>query len=201
VTLAQEPGARFVARAVGWILIATGAVALAAAVTLMAEKILMLEDPLHVPACTIDAVLACGSVMTSDQAAAFGIPNPLIGIAGFGAVVAFGATLAGGAALPRPLWLAIQAGLTFAVGFVHWLFFQSLYRIEALCPYCMVVWVATITAFLYVSVHNVGQGHLRAPRPLATLLVRYHGVILTAWLAVLALLVGEAFWDYWRAKL
>ena len=35
----------------------------------------------------------------------------------------------------------------------------------------------------------------------ATPAVRYHGVIVTAWLTVLTLLIGEAFWDHWRTKL
>jgi uncharacterized membrane protein len=48
----------------------------------MVEKVRMLEDPTRVPSCTIDPVLACGAVMNSDQAEAFGFPNPLLGIAG-----------------------------------------------------------------------------------------------------------------------
>ena len=178
-----------------------GAIALVAAGALMVEKVLMLEDPTRVPACTIDAVLACGAVMNSDQSEAFGFPNPLLGIAGFSALVAIGVTVLAGATLPRWLWLTVQAGVTFAVVFVHWLFFQTVYRIEALCPYCMVVWVMTITAFVYVTAANVAQGRLALPRPLTTALVRYHGVILTLWLTALALLIGVAFWDHWRSKL
>ena len=196
-TLAREPAAVFVGRYIGWILVVPGAIALVAAVTLMVEKVRLLEDPTRVPSCTIDAVLACGAVMNSDQAEAFGFPNPLIGIAGFAALIAFGTAILGGSDFPRWLWLAIQAGVTFAVLFVHWLVFQSVYRIESLCPYCMVVWVMTITAFVYVTAHNIAEGRL----PAATFVVRYHGVILTTWLAILTLLIGEAFWDHWRSKL
>lgn len=113
-------------------------------------------------------------------------------------------TLVGGAALPRWLWLTIQAGATFAVGFVHWLFFQSVYRIEALCPYCMVVWVAAIAIFVYVTLHNLAEHRLPVPKQLrhaGVIAIRYHGVVLTVWLTVIAVLIGEAFWDYWRSKL
>ena len=195
--LAKEPAAVFVGRYIGWILVVPGAIALIAAVTLMVEKVRMLEDPTRVPSCTIDAVLACGAVMNSNQAEAFGIPNPLLGIAGFAALVAFGTAILGGSDFPRWLWLAIQAGVTFAVLFVHWLVFQSVYRIESLCPYCMVVWVMTITAFIYVTAHNIAEARL----PAARFVVRYHGVILTAWLTILTLVIGEAFWDHWRSKL
>lgn len=142
--------------------------------------------------------------MSTPQAEAFGIPNPLLGIAGFAALTALGVALVAGATFPRWLWLAVQAGVTFAVGFVHWLFFQSVYRIEALCPYCMVVWVVTIVAFVYVTIHNLARGNLPLPAPLRPAVapaVSFHGVILTVWLIVPALLIGVAFWDYWRTLL
>ena len=194
---ATDRQAAFLVRIAGWMLVACGAVALVAATALMVEKVRMLEDPTRVPACTIDAVLACGSVMNSDQAEAFGIPNPLLGIAGFAALTAIGVTVLAGAALPRWLWLTVQAGVTFAACFVHWLFFQSVYRIEALCPYCMAVWIASIVAFVYVTAHNVARGFL----PTGSVLIRHHGVLVTVWLTALTLLIGEAFWDHWRTKL
>ncbi len=196
-----DPAAAFIASAIGWILASTAAFGLLAAFSLTVEKIRLLEDPTYVPACTIDAVLSCGSVMSSPQAEAFGFPNPLLGIAGFAALTALGVALLARANFPRWLWLAMQLGLTFAVVFVHWLFFQSVYRIEALCPYCMVVWVATIVAFLYLTLHNLAQRNLPSPSPLRPAIAaatRYHGVILSAWLAILTLLIVEAFWEHWR---
>lgn len=200
----QRAGAVFIARAIGWIFSIAGGVALLAALTLTVEKIRLLEDPGYIPSCSINPILSCGSVMTTPQAEAFGIPNPLIGIAGFAALTALGVALVAGAQLPRWLWLAIQLGLTFAVGFVHWLFFQSVYRIEALCPYCIVVWIVTIVVFLYGTLRNVSQGVIpipRALRPAADVAVRYHGVILIVWITTLTILVGDAFWYYWRTLL
>lgn len=197
----QEASAAFIARAIGPILALCGAVGLLAAFVLAVEKLRIVEDPTYIPTCSINPILSCGSVMTTDQAEAFGFPNPLLGIAGFAALAAIGLALVGGAKLPRSLWLTLQAGLTFALVFVHWLFFQSLYRIEALCPYCMVVWVVTIVGFLYCTLHNLGQGNLPVPvalRGVAAFAIRYHGVLLTLWLAVLVALIGEAFWGYWR---
>ena len=102
--------------------------------------------------------------MTTSQAEAFGFANPLIGRATFPVVAATGAALLARARLPRWWWLGLQAGVLFGVGFVHWLFFQSLYRIGAHCPYCMVVWVVMIVLFAYLTPHNLDRGHLRAPR-------------------------------------
>ena len=199
-----EASAAFLARAIGWILAAAGAIGLLAAFTLTVEKIRLLEDPDYIPTCSINPILSCGSVMSTPQAEAFGVPNPLLGIAGFAALTALAVALLAGARFPRWLWLAIQAGLTFAVVFVHWLIFQSLWRIGALCPYCMVVWAATIPAFLYCTLHNLAAGRLPVPRAAAPALaaaLRFHGVILTVWIAAIVLLIGERFWYYWRTLL
>ncbi len=196
-----ERSAAFIARAIGPILAVCGGIGLLAAFTLAIEKFKIVEDPTYIPTCSINPILSCGSVMTTDQAEAFGFPNPLLGIAGFAAVAALGCAMIAGAQLARWLWLALQVGLTFAVIFVHWLFFQSLYEIEALCPYCMVVWVVTIVGFFYCTLCNLAHGPLPASarlRGVVSLVVRYHGVVLTLWFGLLVLLIGEAFWDYWR---
>lgn len=203
-TVATRNAPAFLERIVGWVLLVPGAIALVAAIMLMVEKVRVLEDPTHVPACTIDAVLACGSVLSSDQSEAFGFPNPLIGIAGFGVLSAFGLVLVTGGRLPRSVWLVAQAGATFAVVFVHWLIFQSVHRIEALCPYCMVVWVMTISMFVYLTLANVTSGRLRLPSRVEEPVVRVaglHGVVLTVWLLGVAAVLAQGFWDYWMDKI
>ena len=133
-----------------WVLIA-GVVGLAAALTLTVEKIEMLINPDYVPSCSINPVLSCGSVMVTPQASAFGFPNPLIGIVAFTVVVVTGVLAVAKVALPRWYWVGLAAGTLLGVVFMHWLIFQSLYRIGALCPYCMVVWAVTIPLFVVVA--------------------------------------------------
>src|SRR4051812_36578146 len=133
-----------------WILIA-GVVGLAAALTLTLEKIEILINPAYVPSCSINPVLSCGSVMITPQAAAFGFPNPLIGVVSFTLVVVTGVLALAKVKLPQWYWAGLAIGTLLGVGFVHWLIFQSLYRIGALCPYCMVVWAVIIPLFVVVS--------------------------------------------------
>nr|WP_239099201.1 vitamin K epoxide reductase family protein [Micromonospora andamanensis] len=190
----------FAVRAVSWVLAVGGGMGLLAALTLTIEKINLLADPGYRPTCSINPILSCGSVMTTPQAAAFGFPNPLIGIAGFSVVTTIGVLLLARVRLPRWVWLGLQAGATFGVLFVHWLIYQSLYRIGALCPYCMVVWMATIAVFWYVTLHNLHQRHL--PIPVDTdPLVRLHTAGLTVWYLTIAALIGHQFWFYWRTLL
>lgn len=195
----SDPGA-FLERAIGWIITIASLIAFMAAVILMIEKLKLIGDPDYVPTCSINPVLSCGSIMESDQAEAFGFPNPLLGVVGFGALAMFGASSLTGLKHPRWMWLVVQAGVTFAFGFVCWLIFQSLYRIEALCPYCMAVWVAVFVLFVYVTLYNFSARNLKIPgrlRRAADAAVRFHGVILTIAVIIVIVLIGEAFWSYW----
>ncbi|WP_228973138.1 vitamin K epoxide reductase family protein [Streptomyces sp. DH12] len=177
-----------------------GALGFLAAFTLAVEKFALLKDPSHTPSCSINPVLSCGSVMSTPQAELFGFPNPLLGVAGFAVVTTIGVLLLTGAVLPRPLWWGLTAGVLFGVLFVHWLVFQSLYRIDALCPYCMVVWAVMIPLFWYTALHALTGGHLGGPprlRRAAEAVAGYHGVVLTAWYLIIGVLVLERFWLYW----
>lgn len=185
------------------LLTVTGLIGLLAAVVLLVEKIRLTDDPTYIPSCSINPVLSCGSIMKTAQAEAFGFPNPIVGIIGFAIVTTTGIAVLAGGRLARWYWLGLQVGVTFALGFVHWLIFQSLYRIDALCPYCMAVWAVTIPLFLYVTLHNLGtarslpQGVAR----LADTLDEYHGVALTIWYLAILGLIGQRFWDYWQTLL
>jgi uncharacterized membrane protein len=196
--------APFAVRVIGHVLTVAGLVGTVAALVLTVEKIKLLQDPGYTPSCSINPILSCGSVMETAQAAAFGFPNALIGLVAFPVVTTVGVVVLTGARLPRWFWLGLQAGTVFGVGFVHWLFFQSVYRIGALCPYCTVVWVVAITLFWYTTLHNVHHRHLPLParwRRGVDVITGYHTVGLTVWFLVLAALIGQAFWSYWRTLL
>ncbi|MEU8390443.1 vitamin K epoxide reductase family protein [Micromonospora sp. NPDC048843] len=190
----------FLSRATAWICAVGGVVGMLAAAVLIVEKIRLLADPDYVPSCSINPILSCGSVMTTPQAEAFGIPNPLIGIAGFAALTTIGFVLLAGVRLPGWFWLGLQAGATFGLIFVHWLIYQSLYVIGALCPYCMLVWAVTIPIFLYVTLRTLRDHGGALPgsvQRIAAAAASYHSLILTAWHAVILLAILHRFWDYW----
>lgn len=185
-------------RLIGWVLTIGGIVGAVAAFVLTVEKIALLKDPAYVPSCSINPILSCGSIMTTAQAEVFGFPNSLIGLAAFPIVATTGIALLAQAGLPRWWWLGLQTGALFGVVFVHWLFVQSVYRIGALCPYCMVVWVAMIVVFCYTTLYNLDRGHLPASPRLTDSALRVHSVVPTVWLLCLATLIGVEFWTYWR---
>lgn len=180
-----------------------GLVGLVAAAVLLIERIRLAEDSSYVPTCSINPVLSCGSVMESAQASLLGFPNPVIGVAAFPVVIATGAAMLAGARLARWYWAGLQAGVTAAMVFVAWLVFQSLYRIGALCPYCMVVWAVVIPLFWYVTARNAAAGVLGSPPGgrLATGLRDWRAPLVFGTFLLVVLLVLERFWTYWSSLL
>lgn len=187
-------------RTLPWLLLIGGVVGTVAAFVLAVEKFALLADSAYVPSCSLNPVLNCGSIMRTDQAEVFGFPNPLIGLAAFPVVAATGAALLAGARFRPWYWLGLQAGVNLGVGFVGWLIFQSLYRINALCPYCMVVWAVVIPIFGYVTLVNAITGNLGnriKDSPVTRALATNHAVVLTAAYVLVLALIAQRFWDYW----
>jgi uncharacterized membrane protein len=203
VTAAAEPTGTGAGR-LGWLYAFTGAIGLIAAATLLIEKIELLKDPSYVPSCSINPILSCGSIMVTDQAEIFGFPNPILGIVGFPVVLTTGMALLAGAEVRRWFWNGLLVGSTAGLVLVHWLIFQSLYRIGALCPYCMVVWAVAIPTFWYTALRQARTSTwLTGGRPASVVRFasEYHGVILTAWYLIIAGLITKRFWDYWSTLL
>lgn len=182
-------------RSLGVLFVVGGLIGLIAAVVLLVEKMALAANPDYVPSCNVNPILSCGSVMATPQAAVFGVPNPIIGAAGFAIVAAIGVGLLAGGRYTAWYWVTVQIGVTFAVVFVHWLIYQSLYVIGALCPYCMAVWAVTIPIFWYTSTRNLRS--LGRRQKWITLLNEYRGAVLTGWFLLLIVLIANRFWDYW----
>src|SRR5690606_25364438 len=150
------------ARTTGWLLVVLGVIGLFGSAALAIEKYLKLADPNHVPSCSLNALLDCGDAMDSWQGSLLGFPNPLIGIAAFPVVITTGAVVLLGARLPRWYWLTLLGGTTLGMGLIVFLIWTTMYAISAMCPYCMVVWVAMLPLFWYQVVHAAQQGYLPA---------------------------------------
>lgn len=189
------------AKVMPWLLIICGSIGLIAAFIIMYEKLSLLQNPHYVPSCNLNPVISCGSVMASEQSHAFGFPNPFIGLIAFPVVITTGVVMLAGVKLKRWYMLGLQAGTIFGLGFVHWLFFQSVYRINALCPYCMAVWAVTITTFWYTFIYNVRAKYIVLPPKLANFLDKHHLDILFLWFLIIAAFILKHFWYYYGPSL
>jgi uncharacterized membrane protein len=192
--------ARVPAPSAWWVLIA-GVIGLVASMALTIEKFKILLDPHYVPPCNVNPIVSCGSVMTTPQASLLGFPNPLLGIIGFTVVMVTGVLAVAKVPLPQWYWIGLTVGTLIGATLVHWLIFQSLYRIGALCPYCMVVWAVTIP-LLVVLVSIVFRPALeRGDSAVARVLYQWRWSIVTLWFTAVFLLIMVRFWDYWSTLL
>lgn len=184
-----------------YLLIAIGIIGYAAAFIIMFDKLQLADNPNYVPSCNLNPIISCGSVMKSTQSHAFGFPNPFIGLAAFPVVAFVGVGILAGAKFKRWYWLGLNAGFVFALGFVHWLFYQSVYNIQALCPYCIAVWIVSITGFWYVTLYNVDQKYIRLPKGkiqgIYTWIRRHHLDLLVLWFLIIFGLILKHFWYYY----
>ncbi|MDI3386759.1 vitamin K epoxide reductase family protein [Streptomyces sp. B-S-A8] len=196
---AEAPRSVGGSRALALLLVITGAAGLLAAWIITLDKIKLAEDPTFTPACSLNPVVSCGSIMESDQAAVFGFPNPILGLVTYGIVVCVGMSLLARARFPRWYWLTLNAGMLFGVGFCTWLMYQSLYNINALCLWCCLAWVATILMFWYVTGHNVRHGMLPAPRALRSFFDEFTWVLPVLHIGVIGMLILTRWWDFWTS--
>lgn len=176
------------------IMLAAGSLALWAAFTLTVNKFAVLQNPDVVLACSINLVLDCSTVMSTWQASVFGFPNMVIGLMAFAVVVTV--ALAGLSGVKFPRWWLITANIGFFLGaiFSYWLFFQSVYAIAVLCPWCLFVTLATTLIFSSMLHYNLKHNTFALKKKMNDRVQRflaagYHQMIVLAWLAIMAALV------------
>lgn len=183
-------------RGIGVLLAIGSAVALLASFQLSLDKIRLLEDPTYTPACNFSILMSCKSVINSEQGHVFGFPNPFMGLVGFGILLAIGVAAASGVRFPRWYWVGTLLGLTFGAGMVHWFAFQSIFVIQVLCPWCMVVWTMTIPMFWYTLLYVLAT--LTGGRGVRVL-QGWHLVPVVVWYLAVAGIILWAFWDFYWA--
>ncbi|MFJ9029883.1 vitamin K epoxide reductase family protein [Streptomyces sp. NPDC102274] len=184
-------------RAFALLLVITGAAGLLAAWVITLDKFKLLEDPNFTPGCSLNPVVSCGNIMKSDQASAFGFPNPMLGLVTYAVVIFIGIGLLAGARYRGWFWLGLNAGTLFGVGFCTWLQYQSLYTINSLCLWCCLAWVATILMFWYVTSHNIRAGVLPAPSWLRGFLSEFTWVLPVLHIGIIGMLILTRWWDFW----
>ncbi|MBC7517607.1 MAG: vitamin K epoxide reductase family protein [Microbacteriaceae bacterium] len=167
----------------GLFFVIAGVVGFAAAFALTLDKFEILKNPKAALGCNFSVLVQCGANLNSPQGAVFGFPNPLLGVAGFMAIIVIGAAILSGARFDRWFWLVLNAGMLGALIFVIWLIGQSIFVLGTLCPWCMVVWSATIPLFLVVTLGNIRSGAFGLPQRV----LRGAGAVFT-WIPFITLL-------------
>lgn len=141
-----------------WLLVITGAVGFIASSVLVFERLQVFLDPGHKSSCDISALLNCGTVMRTPQAELFGFPNPFIGLVAYAVILTIGMAVFAGARFSRWYWICVQIGVVLGSLFTFWLWYQTTFQIDALCMYCMIVWIAQTALAVNVTMRNIRTG-------------------------------------------
>lgn len=183
------------------LLLVTASVGLIASFVLMIEKIQILKDPAVVLSCNFNPVVSCNNVITSKQAEAFGFANPIIGLISFAVIITIAMGMFAGAKYKRWFWLGLQAGAIFGAIFITWLFYEAVYQIKALCPYCIVVWSMVIPIFVYTLHYNIMQKNIivhKKMQGISKWFVENAWFIVALWYLAIFVAILNKFWYYWK---
>ena len=168
--------------------------------TLSVEKIHLLENPDANLSCSFNVVLNCATVMQTWQAEVFGFPNSYIGLIAYPVVITVAVAGLAGVKFPRRFMAWAQAGYTLGLIFAYWLFFQSVFVIQILCPWCLVVTVATTIIFETLTRYNLRENNLYLSkkwhkRAQEWLKKDYDKLLTAGWLVLMIVLVILKFQD------
>jgi len=141
------------------IFVIAGVIGWFASAALLIERVKSLQNPTKTLTCDISPFVSCGPLFDRWQASLFGFPNPILGVAGFVVPIVIGVGIFAGASFKSWFWRCTVIGLGAAWVFVTWLFTQSVFNIGVLCPYCLVVWFATIPMWWTVVIVTIIQGY------------------------------------------
>jgi uncharacterized membrane protein len=175
------------------IFVIAGAIGWFASVALLVERVQSLQDPTKNPSCDISPFVSCGALFDRWQASLFGFPNALLGVAGFVVPIVIGVGILAGAHFKNWFWRSAVIGIGIAWIFITWLFTQSIYNIGVVCPYCLVVWAATIPMWWTVLIVTIVQGcwGLKIRKIVSSWGISYLPVIVILNYCVIAILIVQ----------
>ena len=128
---------------------------LAASLVLSVEAWLLAKDPDAIFSCDVNSKISCGTVAESWQATLLGFPNAYLGLIFESVVITIALASLSGVRFPRRFMLGAHALYTIAIAFAYWLFLQAYFVIGSLCPWCLLVTVATTLVFTSITRVNI----------------------------------------------
>lgn len=174
------------------------AVGLLCSLILSVEKLHLLENPDAQLACSVNVFLNCATVMNTPEASLLGFPNSFIGMMAYSVLLTVAIAYLFGAKLPRGFMALAQLGVTVEIIFAYWLFFDSVFIIQVLCPFCLLVTFSSTMIFAAITRYNILEKNLYlSPKTqafLEKLVARdYDKMIVAGWVVAMIALVLVRF--------
>lgn len=144
-------------------MLASAFLSLIASFVLSVDAVALAANPNTALSCNINATISCGTVATSWQASVFGFPNAFLGLIAEPVVITIAVASLAGVRFPRGFMLAAQTVYTLGFALAYWLFYEAVFNIGALCPWCLLVTVSTTGVFASLTRHNIAHNNLHLP--------------------------------------
>ncbi|MFI5270484.1 MAG: vitamin K epoxide reductase family protein [Candidatus Saccharimonadales bacterium] len=192
-------------RAFPFILIIGGAIGIFASITLSYETLQVAKNSHYVPYCNLNPLLNCGTIINTAGDTILKVPYPFYGIGAFAALITIGTTILAGGKFKRWFWQLAQAGVSLGLIGAYFLLLKSMFKIHALCPYCLSVDVVITTVFWYLTLYNIDNNNLKLSRFNKSenyLWIRkYNWQLLLLWFLVVIVFILNHFWYYYGKHL
>jgi uncharacterized membrane protein len=171
---------------------------LTAAFVLSIDAVRLAANPDAALSCNINSVISCGTVANSWQASLLGFPNAFLGLAAEPVVITIAVASLGGVRFPRWFMFTVQVIYTIGVIFAYWLFYQSMFNIGVLCPWCLLVTASTTLVFSTLTHVNIRDGNLMLPPRMRSALksavdADLDAIAVTIWLLTLTLAIVSKY--------
>jgi len=140
---------------------------LLAAFVLSVETVELAKNPNAQLNCSINLVINCATVALHPTSAFWGFPNSFIGLMAEPVVITVAIAGLAGVAFPRRFMFFAQIGYTLGFIFAAVLFYISLFVIQALCPWCMLVTLSTTFVFFSMTRYNIRENNLYLPKKIS----------------------------------
>jgi uncharacterized membrane protein len=137
-----------------------------AAFVLSVEAFELAKNPNAALSCSINIVLNCATVAAHPSATLFGFPNSFLGLLAEPVVITVAIAGLMGIAFPRRFMFLAQIGYALGFAFAVYLFFVSMFVIQALCPWCLLVTVSTTFVLFSITRYNIRENNLYLPKKL-----------------------------------
>jgi uncharacterized membrane protein len=188
-----------------YLLIIGGIIALVASLILVHDTLAISKNPHYIPDCNLNPVLSCGDVINAPGDTIFGLPYPFYGLTVFPVLIGAGVSMLAGAKFKRWYWITFQALITLGTIGAYFLLIKSVYKIHALCPFCLSVDVVTTTILWYTTLYAIETKVIKFKNSKAQSISKWarkhHLDILVSWFIIVIILLLKHFWYYYGKHL
>jgi uncharacterized membrane protein len=182
-----------------------GLLGLVASFILSYDTFRISQNSHYLPSCNLNPVLSCGNVINASGDKIFGVPYPYYGIAAFAVILTIAVVMFAGAKFKNWFWIAFQTAATLGIIGAYSLLLKSIFKIHALCPYCLSVDVVTTTLVWYLTLYNFDNKIIKLKSARAKKIygwVRMHHLdLLVLWFLLVIAFILNHFWYYYGKHL